>query len=371
MQRLRFPSRATTAVTILAAALVVARCGSPAGPTVLVPSVLTITPSRGPITGGTSVRITGTNFSAGAGVVIGGVNATDVVVESATAIAAKTGPRAAGSADVAVTVSGQTGALPGGFQYEVVQSAPPVVTAVVARGTRANEPAGFADLNEEIAVTATVQDPDTPADQLTFEWAAPAGTFSGTGAAVKWRAPVSAAVPTVIALTVTVIDPANRVTGSTTVSLHDSVKEVGDLSRQFLLEFSDSTIRSPEFVVRNFSTSVRCAKLRQNELEDVAKNREFYLIESSSIGGATVNFQFGGKPCSYPKIDPANGDACAAVPATWASLCLVTNVECKKGERGSVSGIDYVSAVLEDSAWRLCGSSYGPRDGIARPNFIR
>ncbi len=29
-------------------------------------------------------------------------------------------------------------------------------------------------------------------------------------------------------------------TGSATVRLHDSVKEVGDLSRLFLLEFSDS-----------------------------------------------------------------------------------------------------------------------------------
>jgi hypothetical protein len=301
-------------------------------------------------------------------VVIGGVNATDVAVESSTSIVARTSPRAAGSADVAVTVAGKTIVLPSAFTYEAIQSAPPVVTSVVARGARTNEPAGFADLDEEVTVTAAVQDPDTPLDQLTYEWAAPAGAFRGSGASVTWRAPVAGVVPASITLTLTVVDPANRVVATTTVNLHDSGKEVGDLAREFLLDFSDSRITSPDVVVRHFSTSARCRDSRQAEIDDVNKNREFYRIESSSIGPARVNVAFGGRPCSFR---PAGGDACAAVPATWQSLCLKTNPECTAGERPRVDGIDYVTAVFEQSSWRLCASTYGPRDGISRPNFKR
>ncbi|MEP6914818.1 MAG: IPT/TIG domain-containing protein [Acidobacteriota bacterium] len=365
----RFRARVITAAGILAAAFALGRCGgSPSGPSPQVPSLTSITPSRGPASGGTTLRISGINFSGAAVVVLGGVSATEVTVESPTSIVAKTAPRSAGTVDVAVTVAGRSLVLAGAFQYEIVQSAPPVVTSIVARGARTNEPAGFADLNEEITVTASVQDSDTPPDQLIYEWAAPAGTFSGTGASVKWRAPAAAAVPTALTLTLAVIDPANRVTAATTISLHDSVKEVGDLARLFLLDFSDSTITSPDVVLRNFSRSARCSKPRQNEFEDVVKNREHYRIESSLIEPAVVNFQFGGRPC---RVGTAEGDGCAAVPATWQSLCLKTFDECTAGDRPRVTGIDYVAAVYEESSWRLCASAFGSRDGISRPNFIR
>jgi len=209
-----------------------------------------------------------------------------------------------------------------------------------------------------------VQDPDTPADQLTYEWSADAGTFTGTGATVQWRAPASAAT---VKLTLVVSD-GTRVTSSANVSVHDSIKEVGELARLFLLEFSDSSIRSPEFVVRNFSTSPRCVRDRDLEFDDVVKNRRFFLIESSSIGPASVTVQFAGKPCTFRPLD---GDACAVVPVVWNSLCLETNSDCAAGERTRADGRDYVTAVFEGSNWRLCASNFDPRDGIFRPNFIR
>jgi hypothetical protein len=92
------------------------RCGgSPSGPGGQPPIVSAVMPSDGPFSGGTSIHISGANFEAGAVVTIGGVPATDVVVESSSAITAKTGPSAPGAADVAVTVGGRTGRLPGAF----------------------------------------------------------------------------------------------------------------------------------------------------------------------------------------------------------------------------------------------------------------
>lgn len=342
--------------------------GGPTGPTgPPAPQVFAVVPSSGPTTGGTPVRITGANFAAGATVTIGGVPAVEVSVESAFALTARTGAHASGAADVVVTVGSQSAVLPGAFSYQTASNAPPVFTAVIAQGTRPNEPAQFADLGEEINVSATVQDPDTPANQLTFVWAADAGTLSGSGASVKWRAPAQGATPMSVKVTVSVTDPAgNRADGGTTFVLHDSVKEVGDLARLFLLDFSDSN-KSPSVVLRNFSTSARCASGRSSEQDDLEKNRSHYKILDWSIGAATVNFQFAGRPCSFR---PTDGDGCAAVPSMWHSLCLVTFDECKAGETPTVTGTDYVTAVYEQSQWRLCASEY-ESIGKARPYFIR
>jgi hypothetical protein len=360
--------RAAWMAAVVACALPFAACGGPpTGPDTVTPVVSSIAPSRGPSAGGTRVRIAGNNFAAGAAVSIGGVAAIDVVVESGSAILATTPPHAGGIFDVTVTVAGRSGVLASAFTFEAPTGEPPVIAAIAARGTRLNEPANFADLGEEIAVTASVQDPDTPSDQLTFEWTGEAGSFSGSGASVKWRAPAAAVTPLQVKLTVTVSDrTSNRVSASTAVRLHDSAKEVGDLAREFLLDFSDST-KTPVFVMRNFSTGDRCASERADELADVEKNRRFYLITASTVGAAAVNVQFASRPCTFA---PVPGDACAAVPVLWDSRCLVTNDECKAGDSGRASGVDHVTAVYEQSQWRLCASHFKGTSTFG-PSFIR
>jgi hypothetical protein len=360
-------------------------CGSgPTGPNgPPTPMVFSIDPSRGPVTGGTAVRITGGNFGPGAVVTIGGVPAIELAVESATVISAKTGAHASGVVEVTVTVGTQSGTLPSAFTYDVVvANNPPVITALTVRGVRPNEPLSFADLGEEVNVTATVQD-ESPIDRLTFEWTADPGIIIGTGPAVRWRAPADFTVrtPFVVPLTLTVVeryvaqddagrlvDREHRVARTVGVDVHNSTKEVGDLAREFLLDFSDST-KAPAFVVRNFSKSARCEGERDSEFNDVEKNRTYYRIDSSNIGAATVTFQFGGKPCS---VEPRDGDSCATVHAMWQSTCLVTNPECIAGEKPRASGVDYVTAVYEQSQWRLCASHFKPDPGtIVGPMFIR
>ena len=272
---------------------------------------------------------------------IGGVPATDIAVESATSIAAKTGAHPTGASDVMVTVAGRNGTLPGSFTYDTDSA--PVITSVTAQGTRTNEPKNFADLDEEVSVTAVVQDPDTAPDRLTFEWTADVGSFNGTGATVTWHAPTDVSIPKSIVLNLKVSDPgSNSTTGTVTVSLHDSRKEVGDLSRQFLLDFSDSS-RPASFVVRNFSKSPRCEADRDEEFNEVDANRNTFRITSSNIGPATVNIGFASRPCSYL---PRDGDACASVPSVWDSVCA-PGVTCMPGRS---QGIDYVTAVYRGLA---------------------
>lgn len=157
--------------------------GSPNGPSGTAPRVTSISPTSGPTSGGTAVTISGSNFAAGAVVTIGGTPATNINVLSANALTAVTGQRSAGAVDVVVSVGGRSGSLPGAFTYVAGQA--PTILSVAARGSRANEPERFADLDEEITVTVTAQDTDTPSGSLRYGWAAPAGTFTGTGASVK------------------------------------------------------------------------------------------------------------------------------------------------------------------------------------------
>ncbi len=119
-------------------------CGgsSPAGPSsqpppaaaLPAPSPATVLPGAGPTTGGLAITISGTGFTAGATVSIGGVAASGVSVASATSITATTPANAAGQKDIVVTnPDGQTGRLTGAFNYEVPASAPPSVAGITPR----------------------------------------------------------------------------------------------------------------------------------------------------------------------------------------------------------------------------------------------
>jgi hypothetical protein len=80
-------------------------------------SITSIAPKSGPTAGATPITITGTGFSTGATVTIGGKSATNVQVVSGTKITAVTPAHAAGSVDVRVTSGGSTAVDPGGFTF--------------------------------------------------------------------------------------------------------------------------------------------------------------------------------------------------------------------------------------------------------------
>ena len=87
-----------------------------------------VSPSSGPVTGGTAVTITGTGFATGATVTIGGTSAPATVVGSTT-INAVTPAHASGTVNVVVTnPGGQTGTLNNGFVY--ASAAAPSVSGI-------------------------------------------------------------------------------------------------------------------------------------------------------------------------------------------------------------------------------------------------
>jgi hypothetical protein len=246
---------------------------------------------------------------------------------------------------------------------------PSVIDSLTAVGRRSKEPANFADVAETIDLAAKVHDDETPVEELAFQWSAPVGTFDGSGPNVTWRAPDSAETPLPVTITLKVVEKygypdgpkiyVQDVSTSLTVSLHNSRAELDDMSRQFLLDFSDSNIRDVSYIMRNFQPGCYGTA---TETDQVAENRRRYRILESRVEAASTTVNFGGL-CPY---GPKKGDACTAVPVFWRSLDMDRNKE----ER--VAGADWLASlyVADKQRWFLCDSSF---DGhrAAHSTFIK
>jgi hypothetical protein len=91
------------------------------------PTVSSIAPTSGPAAGGTSVVITGTNFTGATAVKFGATNAASFVVNSAIQITA-TSPAGSGTVDITVTTPSGTSSTGAGDQFTYT-------VAVVTKGT--------------------------------------------------------------------------------------------------------------------------------------------------------------------------------------------------------------------------------------------
>src|SRR5688500_17037709 len=247
-------------------------------------------------------------------------------------------------------------------------NAAPVIAAISAQGTRRNEPPNFADLSESIAVEATVTDAETPVDQLQYAWSAPAGSFSGTGAKATWQAPAQAATPAQVTLTLEVIERygtslEHRVRSTVNVALHDSAKEVGDMSRQFLIDFSTTSLKDWRVIMRNFNEAACPSSSEYRDERDQVENHYTnFVMHSFDVGAATVSTNFGGS-C----FAGVRGDACASVPVRWDSTDTRTNA------RGLTIGIDHLTAVYSrpDSRWWLCSSRLEGTFNVGHRFYLR
>ena len=161
------------------------------------PTVTSIVPNTGPTAGGTSVTITGTNFTGATAVTIGGVAATGITVVNATTITATTPAGTAGAQDVVVTTPGGTGTGTGLFTYMAAPTVTSIApntgptaggTAVTITGTNFTGATvytiGGASLTGVTVVNATTITGTTPAGTAGAQnvvVTTPGGTGTGTG----------------------------------------------------------------------------------------------------------------------------------------------------------------------------------------------
>lgn len=276
---------------------------------------------------------------------------------------------------------GNGGGGGGGGNPNPPANSQPVIESITVQGLRPRQPANFADLGESIAVSAKVRDAETPVDQLVYAWTATAGTFTGTGANVSWQAPATAPVavegltPATVTITLTITEKFGHPGGplsfeqsvwhTVNVALHDSVKEVGDMSRQFLLDFSDTNIKDADYIMRNFGSPSFCPEPGEvaSEREDVINNFTFFRMQNFSIGAASVTVNFGGTCPSRGR----RGDACALVPVFWDSI------DTRNNTRTASAGTGIIAAAYsrKDLRWFLCASNYDGRNLLTGARISR
>ena len=129
----------------------------------------------------------------------------------------------------------------GGGGVSTAPNTPPTVKSIVPSDTRA-------EVGTPITLTATVEDAETPVANLGFAWSAPTGTFGGSGSVVTWTPGADAQTPADITVTLTVTETytsgsaqlENNATGTVTVHVNNSPKELADLSLRFLGNFANS-----------------------------------------------------------------------------------------------------------------------------------
>ncbi len=237
------------------------------------------------------------------------------------------------------------------FRSDYALNTAPVIQSLTASSERA-------EINASIQLTASVQDQETNPASLVYEWTALAGSFTGVGSSVTWKAPADNVFAT-IDLTLTVIerynvtDPdgrpqtrENRTTGTLKIHINNSSAELSNLALTFLEDFVHSE-RPPEFCVRNFSDA--CPG-KQDELGDIKANREQFVNDParSSFNVASINYN-----------TPGN----VATQATFATVlapCNFAATNKSTGVFGVARGTCQLVNVYENWQWRLCESHFLP-----------
>ena len=225
----------------------------------------------------------------------------------------------------------------------VVNNQPPVIVSVLASVERV-------EAGGEVEVVATVTDAETPVDRLTYTWSAmPAGgTFSGTGARVRWTAPAGATSPDTYRFVVNVTEQytsegrlqTNTVTSSSAgTHYNDSVAEITAIATQFYRDFATFSVSAAD-CVRNFSD--RCSG-KSEELRDIQDNRnrtDFRIAGGVLLGSPSVSV------------------GSQRITAEYRQRCQFEDIEIRNGRRWRVEGGCYLTAVYENWRWWLCESHF-------------
>jgi len=232
---------------------------------------------------------------------------------------------------------------------------PPVITSLTVSSQRV-------DANDQVQLTASVTDAETPVDSLTYQWSASitSGTFTGSGRQVQWKAPSGATTPGTVTFSVTVVEnytslgqpKQNQVTATVSSHYNDSVKEVGDLALQFLTDFSTNDV-SPAQCVRNFSDNCPGKFAEQSDVEN---ERRLFTVLDRDLRILFVN------------VDAAKTSATTDIDCVFYDI---PKTGPRAGIRERVPGICKLTAVYENFKWFLCTSTWRANGPVTNYDYLQ
>lgn len=235
---------------------------------------------------------------------------------------------------------------------------PPVIRAITVPTTRV-------EVGQDIAITATVEDAETPLTQLTYQWAASAGTITGSGTTATWTMPAGIKAGVDVVITLTVIDTYEALLNnqivqrqftvlgtSTPFRVHDSVAETKELARKFLIDlFGNSAIQPDDCMVDFSDTCANRPEGKNPELEQVRVHRRDFIVYR-----ATMLAQ---------RIDWAGADA-----GSVHNAVLYEDQERGKAPKLPTCGDFIITVVYTEGRWWICESIFDKFNTEHCPAFI-
>jgi len=216
------------------------------------------------------------------------------------------------------------------------------------------------EADEEVTLTAVVEDAETPVDQLVYDWSAKPvnGSFNGTGRQVRWKAPHLQNTPDLYTITLGVTEnytqsgqsQQNKTSATVDVHYNDSYLEMTTLGMRFLTKLFPDYSVSADQAVQDFSDSCQG---KADEHTDVANNRADVHILSGTYSVSNIELN----------ADKTTGRT--------DGTCVFHDIPKSTGKEEVVTGICHLTFVYEKWQWYLCDSTYtgisAVPTGIMRP----
>jgi hypothetical protein len=249
------------------------------------------------------------------------------------------------------TPGGSGGGGSGGGQQPPPVNTPPQVKSITVSNARV-------EAGSPVTLTAVVEDAETPVAGLSFAWTFPAGsiTGSGDGSTVTYTPSVDLKTPGDFEIGVSVterytsngVQLENKATGSVTLHVNNSLRELAELSLRFLGDFATSSV-TPERCVAEFSDS--CAG-KKDEFSDISNNRHDFLILSSTLRPTSVD------------LNPSRLKATVHTFCGFSSRIITTQprscsvADCPFNTVQKVEGDCFTTNVYEQGRWWICESHF-------------
>lgn len=231
--------------------------------------------------------------------------------------------------------------LPGGNS-----TTPPSITSIAVPTTRR-------EAATDIALSAVVEDDSAPMAQLSYEWVANVGVITGGGPNATFRLAPGIQKGVDVVVTLTVVKKYIKGTGASQYvsqeyrvvrqaapfRVHDSVAELKELGRRFLIDLFGHSEISPQGCLVDFSANGPCRQGRDDELQDLINHRRDYVVLDRRLNSQQVIF-------TGPDSALINNDA-------WFKDRKISN-----GDEGETQGNFPLTAVYETDRWWLCSSGF-------------
>ena len=199
----------------------------------------------------------------------------------------------------------------------------------------------------------------------------------GTGRVITWTPSADIKTPADLEVTVTVTERVstnpggvvieNKATGTITLHVNNSPKELAELSLRFLGDFANSKI-SAETCVSEFSDATApCARGKKDELEDVLDIRHDYEHIGSTL-------RHTGLSIAANRLSATVHTFCSftvRVITTQPRDEVCVGGKCPVGSVGSSTGDCWTTNVYEKGRWWLCESHFTSQGSLTAPtSFI-